>query len=222
MHKGATASIQAKSAHADLVAAGSNASWSIENTPIPVTDFTDLDRQHIEPRSEFLLTSPATAETQFLVGMNFAAGPISSRPELQEWSEQAGKGLRTTETGSEGASVVFRTGTGDLVLDRLVSDGSVLAQRGSGGNSWMAAGAKWVKEGGKTIFHSAAATDVAWQRANGATNLTIRSSAAGSVSIFCAAPPQALSIDGNPAAIAYQADILTLKLAPGEHHVLIR
>jgi hypothetical protein len=221
MHDGAIASIQAKSAHVDVVATGSNAAWTVENTPIPVTDFTDLDRQHIEPRSEFLLTSPSTAKTKFLVGMKFAASPAGDAPELQGWSEKAGEGFRTTETGSESASIVFRNGAGDLVLDSLVTDGSVLAQRGTGGNSWLAVGATSVKEGGNTLFHSAAATDVTWTRADGATNLTVRTSAAGTLSIFCAASPGAVSIDGKSTPISYEGNILTLKLAPGAHHVLI-
>lgn len=225
---GAFASIQANSAHADVLAAGANNSWIKQDTPIPVTEFINLDRQHIEPRQEVLLTSPSTADTQFLVGMKFAAGPAGSAPEMQSWSEKSGQGLRTTETGSQGASIVFRTGTGDLVLDSddghaLATDGSVLAQRGSGGNSWLAVGARSVKDGGKIIFRSAQPTDVAWERANGVTDLTVQAGAAATLEILCAEPPASVTLDGKSAPVLYERGMLTIKLlAPGEHYVVIR
>lgn len=222
-HDGAAASIQAAGAHADLLAAGGNDSWRVENTPIPVTEFTDLDHQHIEPRREFLLTSPSTAETQFLVGMNFATGPAGSEPGLQSWSEKAGEGLRTAASGSQGASVIFRTGTGDLVLSSLASDGSVLAQRGSGGSNWMAVNAQSVKQNGRTIFHSAMPADVAWERANGVITLTVRTSANSALDIYSAERPASVTVDGKAAPVSYEGKLLTVKLAvAGEHHVLIR
>ncbi|HEV2325821.1 MAG TPA: heparinase II/III family protein [Terracidiphilus sp.] len=221
-HDGAAASIQAKDAHADLVAAGSNAAWSVEDTPIPVTLFTDLDHQHIEPRKEFLLTSPSAAEAEFLVGMKFAAGSAGSEPGLQSWSEEAGEGLRTAGSGSEGASVVFRTGAGDLVLDALRTDGSVLAQRGSGGNRWMAVGAQSVNEGGKIIFRSATPVDIAWERVNGTTKIAVRTTTTTALNIFCAEPPASVRMDGKPGVLSYQDKMLTVRVFPGEHHVVIR
>ncbi|MGH9591098.1 MAG: heparinase II/III domain-containing protein [Terracidiphilus sp.] len=222
-HEGAVASIQASAGHADLVAAGGNTAWSVANTPIPVTLFTDLDHQHIEPREEFLLTSPSAAATHFLVGMKFAPGPAGSAPGLQAWQEKAGEGLRTADSGSRSASVVFRTGAGDLVLDTLATDGSVLAQRGSGGGNWMAVGATSVKEDGRIMLHSAAPSDVAWERANGSTRLTVRSSAAGALNVYSAEPPASVTIDGQSAPVSYQGHIVTIKIpTAGEHHVLIR
>jgi hypothetical protein len=222
MHEGAVASIQAKAAHADLVAAGSNASWSVVDTPIPVTLFTDLDHQHIEPRREFMLSSSSTTHTQFLVGMKFAAGPADGKPALQSWTESAGEGLRTTGSGSEQASVVFRTGAGDLVLDTLATDGSVLAQKGNNKSNWMAVGAESVKENGRVIFRSAAPAEVEWENANGATRINVRTSSNSVLNIYCAEPPAAVTMDGKPAVLSYRDKMLTVKLISGEHHVLIR
>lgn len=223
MHDGAIASIQARGAHADLVAADRNAAWSVADTPIPVTLFTDLDRQHIEPRSEFLLTSPSATQTQFLVGMRFAAGPAGGEPGLQSWTESAGDGLRASGSGSEGASVVFRTGAGDLVLDGLATDGSVLAQKGNSGSHWMAVGAQSVRQNGKVVFRSATPIDIAWEAVNGETNLTVWTTAGGALNIYSAQAPTSVSIDGKSAPVSYRARFLTVNLVgPGEHHVLIR
>ena len=223
MHDGAKATIQATSAHADLLAAGGNTAWSITDTPLPVTLFTDLDHQRIEPRREFILTSPSATETQFLVGMRFASGDAGSEPGLQPWSEKAGEGLRTGDSGGESASIVFRTGAGDLVLDTLVTDGSVLAQRGNSGANWMATDARLVRENGKIIFRSAAPANVTWERSNGVTSLAVQTTADGALSIYCAERPASVNVDGKIAAVSYQGKFLTLNLAaPGEHHVLIR
>lgn len=223
MYDGAAASIQVSTAHADLVAAGGNAAWSVANTPLPVTLFTDLDRQHIEPRGEFLLTSPSTANTEFLVGIKFAAGPAGSAPGLQSWSERSGEGLRTANSGSESASIVFRSGAGDLTLDMLATDGSVLAQKGNIGSNWMAVGATWVRAGDRTILRSASSADIAWMRANGAVNVTLRTGARDALNIYCAERPASVTIDDKPAPLSYKDHVLTVNISTsGEHHVLIR
>lgn len=223
MHDGAIASIKSKVAHADLLAAGSNHVWSVVTTPLQVTLFTNLDREHIEPRKEFLLTSPATAKTSFLVGMKFSAGPTDGNPELQSWSEKSGEGFRAAASGSEGASIVVRTGTGDLVLDAIATDGSILAERGNDGSDWMAVDARSVKEGGKAIFQSAVPADVAWERVKGVTNLTLWTTGSGALHIVCAEPPASVSVDGKSAQVAYRDKILTVELlTSGEHQILIR
>ncbi len=222
-HEGAIASIQTEAAHADLVAASSNAAWSLATTPIQVTLFTNLDRQHVEPRNEFTLTSPSTTKTEFLVGMKFAAGPAGSTPDLQSWSEKAGEGFRAAASASEEASIVFRTGAGDLMLDALATDGSVLAQKGKNASEWMAVGARSVKEDGRTIFRFATPTDIAWERANDATKLTIWSSGSGALNLFCSEAPTSVIVDGQPSQVSYQDKMLkVMLLTPGEHHVLIR
>lgn len=221
-HAGASASIEAKAAHADVVAAGSNASWSVADTPIPVTLFTDLDRQRIEPRKEFLLTSPSATNARFFVGMKFAAGPADGKSVWHSWTESAGEGLRTSGSGSEQANVVFRTGAGDLVLNALASDGTVLAQKGNSGSNWMAAGAQSVKDDGRIIFRSAVPADVVWERTNGATALTVRTTATTALNIFCAEPPASVTMDGKPGVLSYRDKMLTVRVFPGEHHVLIR
>jgi hypothetical protein len=223
MHDRAIASIKTKAAHADLLAAGSNQLWKVATTPLQVTLFTNLDREHIEPRKEFLLTSPAIANTSFLVGMKFSAGPAGGNPELQSWSEKAGEGFRTADSGSEGASIVVRTGAGDLTLDAIATDGSILAQRGNDGSDWMAVDARSVKEDGNAIFQSAIPADVAWERVKGVTNLTLWTTGSGALHIFCAEPPASVSVDGKSAQVAYRDKMLTVDLlTSGEHQILIR
>ncbi|HZL27928.1 MAG TPA: heparinase II/III family protein [Acidobacteriaceae bacterium] len=212
--EGATASIQVKEANASITATGKNSAWTTAITPIQATMFTDLDRQHIEPRQELILTSPKTTETQFMVGMKFAAGVADVKAPLEAWSEPAGDGLRTA-----GASVVFRSGTGKLNLDTLSTDGSAFARQEG---NWLAIGAKDVDEGGQAIFRADMPADVTWEPVVAGMELTVHTAAKNVLQIFSDTAPVSVSVDGQPIPIIYEGKMIRVPLPlPGEHHVSI-
>ncbi|HEY5328972.1 MAG TPA: heparinase II/III family protein [Acidobacteriaceae bacterium] len=211
---GASASIQVKEANALLTSAGKNSTWTTAITPLQATIFTDLDRQHVEPRQELILTSPKTTETQFLVGMKFAAGAADAKAALESWSEPAGEGLRTA-----GASVVFRSGTGKLDLDTLSTDGSALARQAG---SWLAIGAKYVDDGGHVVLRTDTPIDATWEHTAAGIELTAHTFAKNVLEIFSDAAPVSVSVDGQPIPILYEGKMIRVTLPlPGEHHVSI-
>ena len=221
--QGASASIQTKEANASLTAAGKNVAWSTATTPIQVTLFTDLDRQHIAPRQELLLTSPKTTETQFLVGMKFEAGSLSAKSGLESWAEPAGDGLRTISSNGEASSIVFRSGKGSLAIDVLSTDGSVLARHGLADRpGWLAIGAKYVEEDGKTIFRSDIPTDVTWEHVATGIELTAHTSGKDTLEVFSETAPTSVRVDEKQVPISYERKMIAVPLSiPGEHHVSI-
>jgi len=212
-NQGASASIQVKEVNAVLTAAGRNSAWATAIAPMQATIFTDLDHQHVEPRQELILTSPKTTETQFLVGMKFAAGAADAKAALESWSEPAGDGLRTT-----GASVVFRSGVGKLNLGALSADGSVLAQQAG---NWLAIGAKEVDDSGHVVFRADISTDVTWERASAGVELTAHTSGKNVLEIFSDTTPTSVNVDGKQIPIVYEGKMIRVPLLPGEHHVSI-
>src|SRR6185437_6000659 len=85
--------IAAEKASAGLVALGENSQWVPSITPLQVTLFDNLDHGYLEPRRELLLKSSKKTQTQFLVGMKFAASATEAE-KMESWSDESGEGLR--------------------------------------------------------------------------------------------------------------------------------
>jgi hypothetical protein len=224
----AHALIATKKAGASVIALGPNSRWLTSTTPLQVTQFDDLDRQHIEPRRELLLNSSKTSRTQFLVGMNFTAS-ADDAGRMESWSSAAGEGFRTAD--HSGFTAIFRTKPGLLSIARLASDGSVLLKRESASQQaassveaadWSAIGATFVREGEQTLFRSDTAVDVAAENLASGMQLTVHNNSGAGINIFRGEAPEGLEIDGHRIPIRYEQMLLKLpSLPPGEHHVSI-
>jgi hypothetical protein len=219
---GAQASIESPNgASATLTAAGPNASWTAETTPLKVLLFKDLDHQHIEPSRELLLQSPSVPATHFLVGIKLNKGRAEGRQQLETWNQPAGEGLRTNH--GELDSIVFRTAAGPLRIANMTTDGSLLVCRGATAQlGWMAVGAGYVEDGGHVVFQASAPTDVAEESLPSGLTFDLRTSALDIVKIFHATAPAGVEVDGQKVSSTYKdAMVLLPALSAGKHHVSI-
>ncbi len=219
---GAQASIERQKASALLTALGPNTTWKEARTPIPAELFKDLDHKDIQPRREFILTSPRAATAQFLVGMKFVSAADRQATGLQPWREAAGEGLKSTD--GESAAMVFRTGNGWLQIGSLRTDGTTLARQGPKNHpSWLALGALQVQEEQRVIFAATSPVDVAEEERAGIEEFDLNNSASARLQVLRINRPRSVEVDGRSADIVYRGGMVVLPLLPpGEHRVAIR
>src|SRR6185503_8701061 len=136
--RGADASIRLGAASASLTAAGPNADWTTATMPVSILRFKNLDGARIDAPRELRLDSARSRSADFLVGMKLGSNQ-GTEEQLQPFTTATGEGLRSAH---KPAAAVFRTGAGSLQLAGVKTDGSVLAEDGSG---WMAVGATSVE-----------------------------------------------------------------------------
>lgn len=219
---GPQARINDENALALLTAAGPNTMWEKTRTPIPAELFTDFDHKDIQPRQEFLLISPLTPSTQFLVGIKLASSHDSETSGLVPWTETAGEGLKSSD--GESLGVVFRTGPGTLQIKSLRTDGSALAEQGLKGLSdWLAVGATRVEDNQQVVFLATTPTDVTMENRVEAGELRLHNTAPGKVEVFSSTRPESVEVDGQSVAFGYRNSMISLPiLEPGAHRVRIR
>jgi hypothetical protein len=224
---GAHGLIAAQKASAGLVALGENSQWLSSITPLQVTLFDNLDRGHLQPRRELLLRSSKTSQTQFVVGMNFAAS-ADEAGKMESWSDAFGEGVRTTN--DQGFRAVFRTKPGWLMNSGLSTDGSALlkiggSQQGSppGERSgWSAFSTTIVRQGERVLFRASTPMDVCADERDSGVRLTLYGHAVATVSVFRSEAPSHVEIDDHSVPIRYEQSLIQLPiLSPGEHRVSI-
>jgi len=219
--------IAAEKASAGLVALGENSQWVPSITPLQVTLFDNLDHGYLEPRRELLLKSSKKTQTQFLVGMKFAASATEAE-KMESWSDESGEGLRTTN--GRDFTATFRTGPGWLINSGLSSDASALlkigglhqASRSPGPPGWSAFGATVVRQGERLVFRASIPVDVSVEELESGIELTLHSDAVAAVSVFRSKAVSQVQIDDHLVPIRYEQSMIKLpSLSPGEHHVSI-
>lgn len=209
-------------ANATVTAAGPDAAWKVETPPIKLLLFKNLDGARIEPPQMLFLSTGSTASAQFMVGLKLNANLQGRKDRLEAWTEPAGEGLRTVQ--GKQAAVVFRAGTGLLRISAVTTDGTVLAQQGTGdGSDWMAVDAHTVDENGHIAFQSSTPASVAWERVPSGVNLRLHNSAVATIEVFSATAPKCVEVDDLKILPGYKDEKVILRaLSPGDHRILIR
>lgn len=217
--EGPAAFIQTGKAAAALLAVGPNTGWKTESTPLSIALFDHLDKPSIPAHQELVLTSPATAQTEFTVGMNFGASTQSSDLRLTRWSTTAGDGFRSS--GEHPASMLFRTKPGLLTIGDFSTDGDALIQGAD--SDWLATGARVVRQKNVDLLTSPVAVDVAMEHRGTALEVTLHSSQPSTVNIYSSTAPAQVEIDGQSVHAEYARNMIAVPLpSPGEHHVIIQ
>ncbi len=85
--------IRGKTAFAALTAGGRTNPWTLQQTPIPVIDYGDLDQNRVKLREAFRLESPE-GNADFLVAMHFQKASEGAEP-LHAFSTASGEGFTT-------------------------------------------------------------------------------------------------------------------------------
>ncbi len=218
----AHAVIQMPNAAASLLAAGPASEWKVKSTPIPITEFDDLDHGEIHTLREFYLQSSKVREATFLVGLRFqrGRGSDSSTP-IRSFSSPAGEGIQLVPHTAGG--VVFRTGSGRLQLDGLTTDGAMLAVRGNAASrSWLAAGARVVEQGHVVLLRSDMPVVASMRQEGRGIELNLHSPSVANIEVAGATPPSSVRIDGAPARFEFHAGMVMIRdLKKGDHRVSI-
>lgn len=198
---GGRATIRSGDAAVDVSAAGE---WEVRATPGPAAVTQILGNVPVHPgdrdaprRQALRLTSTRADHASFEVMLQFrkANSAATSRP----WA-------------------LFRSTAGELRHDTLASDGSAFA--GHSAASWIAIGARSVRDGANSLFTATSPANAAWTQTSGAIALDLKIDAPTTVS--ARAHATAVSVDGAPVRYREENGMVVLRSLPkGEHRVRI-
>jgi hypothetical protein len=107
-----------------LVAVDEKLSWQVSPAPIPINDFTDLDRTPVSNRHVLALVSPSSLQTRFLVGLSVGAATELSF--MERYSTLVGDGFMQKRPDQQ-TIVLFRNHAGSLAAFDATADSDILA-----------------------------------------------------------------------------------------------
>ena len=221
--EGNRARIETRAARAVMTAAGSAGSWDIKTTPMLVGIFRNLERGKLPERYVLRLASEKANSARFLVGMQFSpqANLADSKLSLLQ-PTQSGNSLGLADE-TEGISMAIRTGTGNLSLGNLNTDGVMLAvKRKANSETWLAAKARSVLRQGQKLFWATHPASVSWQQSSNDLELNLNLPAAATVEIRMPSSPARVLIDGTPAEFSFRSAgdhgfVVISRLSQGGH-----
>jgi Heparinase II/III-like protein len=222
--EGNRARIETRAARAVMTAAGSAGSWDIKTTPVLVGIFRNLERGKLPERYVLRLASGKANSARFLVGMQFSpqkANSVDSKLSLLQTTQSANSLGLANET--HGVSMAARTGTGDLSLETLNTDGVILAvKRKADSETWLATKARSVLREGQKLFSATHPASVSWQESPNRIELNLYLSAAATVEIRVSSSPARVLIDGTPGEFGFRSSgdhgfVVISRLSQGGH-----
>jgi transcriptional antiterminator Rof (Rho-off) len=224
----AQAVVRRKVAFVALSAAGENTHWTLQQQPIPISAYGNLDRTPVEPREALRLDSPRDKEGSFLVALHFQKTEEEPAA-LQPLATTSGQGF---QAAGGAAQVLFRCKPGQLTVGGLTADGDLLAIRqGSGVEEIFGGNLKFLQRGRQVLFSSNPATDVALREAPAAVEVHVFCSAITDLRIYAEKPAREVKLDQGLAPYRTVRGLVTPppaggyisfeRLAKGEHVVSI-
>jgi hypothetical protein len=219
--QGAEATIIGRNAVAALTAAGANAQWRLEATPLAGDRYGDFDRQALRQAHEFRLQSSAGTSCRFLVGMTFGKNRAGTVPATVLSGNHA-EGFRLGS--SEGAwTLMFRTGAGTLEAGEFSTDGTILGRRQVGlQESVFAAEARSVSRDGKTLLEASRPVSLEFQGSPKGIKLHVDCAAVTSLRVPMAKTSSTVMVDGRRIQPEVANGFLLLRdLSQGEHLVRV-
>jgi hypothetical protein len=107
-----------------LVASDEKLWWRVSPAPIPINDFTDLDRTAVSNRHVLALVSPSTLQTRFLVGLS--VGDATEVSSMERQSTSVADGFSQKRSGQQ-TVVLIRKRAGSLAALNATADSNILA-----------------------------------------------------------------------------------------------
>ena len=213
--EGNRARIETRAARAVMTAAGPAAAWEIKTTPTLVGIFRDLERGKLPERYVLRLPSEKANSARFLVGMQFSPQAANnSKLSLLQPTQSANSLGLANET--EGMSMAVRTGTGNLSLGNLYTDGAMLAvKQKANSETWLATKARTVVREGQKLFSATVPASVSWQQSPNGIELNLYLTAAATVEIrtSSSSSPARVQIDGTPGEFSFRS--------AGDHGIVV-
>jgi len=210
-----------KVASAVITTASPNLHWSLESTPIPIFEYSDLDKQQVRLRQRIKLVSQLQSKVDFVVGMRFvAAAPENAG--LLPFRTTSADGFSRNDAGRK-MSVLFRTHNGLLAAGDINTDGNVLAVLENGHETQiLACEARSIHKGAREIFSSSRPVKVVLNTAVGGEELRVVATTLAALRIATRGNPTGVLLDGHPLPFELSGGLLLLQVTEGEHSVSIR
>ncbi|MGH9404802.1 MAG: heparinase II/III domain-containing protein, partial [Terriglobia bacterium] len=219
--EGAQAVIQGKAGAAVVTAAGENAPWALRATPLPISDYTELDHARVLPEQELRLSSTHRNAVSFLVSVRLVKRG-NPRGSVEPASAPGAEGLRGNFGGTSFAAA-FRNGNGNLRAGDASTDGRALAslERGSD-QDVFASEMKSLSVNGEVWLAAGAPVDAVIRRTSSGIRVEFSNAVAVAVRIRSQQAPARTMLDGKPVSGAIEGGFVVLRdVPPGDHRVSI-
>lgn len=199
-----------------LVVAGSSELWQTSPAPLPVTAYTNFDRNVISPRSIFFLEAPRARAAHFTIGIQLRTSGLAEGP-LRSISTNNADGFLDD---IDGIAILFRRGIGELSLQSYATDGNLLAIRSNGTQQSV-----FVEDAHRLSHRNqadiSADRSITAERTHTPGHDRWQMACAQAVSVEIAVPStiSSATMDGSSMSSFVRSHFLRLRLQPGEHRV---
>jgi heparinase II/III-like protein len=212
--------IETPHARADVLGVMSGDSWKVEENPISILKFDDLEHGAIQKPRTLHLEAGSRQGAEFLVGVSVSRAGARGA-ELRTLTGMAAEGV--AREGTTRDSVAFRTQNGALDVQGFSTDGSVLAIHSDGtAAAVLAIGAHELWRGGAVLLRSTAPADIEWQPSPGGLTVHLHTAGAADLQIS-GRRPASVDVDGSAQRFTFSAGMAVVRDLPGgDHRVAIR
>jgi hypothetical protein len=220
-HNGSDALIRGTSAAAVITVASPDLRWSVESTPIPNSEYANLDTHQILPRQQIKLVSPEQTHVDFLVGMRFTDKSPESAA-LSPVATTSAEGFATTMENTR-TSALFRLHDGPLASGDFMTDGNILAVlEKTGSVQIFAGGAQSLRDKQQEVFQSGAPVNLVLRTTPDDDDLEVFADRPCLLKILARKAPVDVRLDGKRLEASPSGGYVLLNVTAGEHSASIQ
>jgi Heparinase II/III-like protein len=217
--QGQAITIDGKTHRAAVTAVPSNDSlhWQVGPAPVPINDFTDLDRVPVLDRHVLSLTSPSSLGTRFLVGLSVAT--TKQEATIEKQATAAGEGFLQKRSDQQ-TTVLYRKSAGPLVAPGAATDGDILVvirAASSDGEHVFASHASYLRTDELPALSWNTPANVVLDRGHGEVVLSFDLDRPCTLHFDGSWEDNTVALDGKPASGFAASHALSLE--PGKHQV---